>query len=67
MEQHGVVTTEAVEVPLMKLFDDCAMPTPPGPSPFWRAGSIPNIWTDECGFLNPPDSDQYLLGTRRLL
>ena len=38
---------------------DCALPTPPGPTPLWGPGSIPNNWADVCGFLKPPDSDRY--------
>ena len=33
-------------------FADCALPTPPGPTPLWGPGSIPNNWADVCGFLN---------------
>ena len=40
-------------------FADCALPTPPGPTPLWGPGSIPNNWADVCGFLRPPDSDRY--------
>ena len=40
-------------------FADCALPTPPGPTPLWGLGSIPNYWADVCGFLKPPDSDRY--------
>ena len=40
-------------------FADCALPTPPGPTPLWGPGSIPNNWADVCGFLKPPDSDRY--------
>ena len=40
-------------------FADCALPTPPGPTPLWGAGSIPNNWADVCGFLELPDSDRY--------
>ena len=29
-------------------FDDCAVPTPPGPTPLWRLGFIPNMWADVC-------------------
>ena len=38
---------------------DCALPAPPGPTPWWRAGSIPNLWAYACWFLKPPDSDQF--------
>ena len=33
-------------------FPNCALPTPPGPTPLWRPGSIP-------GFLKPPESDPH--------
>ena len=38
---------------------DCALPTPPGLTPLWGPGSIPNNWADVCGFLKPPGSDRY--------
>ena len=37
---------------------DCALPTPPCPTPLWGPGSTPNNWADVCGFLIPPDSDR---------
>ena len=40
-------------------FSDCALLTPPGPTPLWGPGSIPNNWADVCGFLKllaPSDS-----------
>ena len=40
-------------------FADCDLPTPPVPTPSWGPGSIPNNWTDACGFLKPPGSDRY--------
>ena len=40
-------------------FADCALPTPPGPTPLWGPGSIPGCWADVCGFLKPPESDKY--------
>ena len=40
-------------------FADCALPTPLGPTPLRRPGSIPGCWADVCGFLKPPESDQY--------
>ena len=39
-------------------FTDCAWPTPPGRTPLWRPGSIPNNRADVCGFLKPPGSDR---------
>ena len=35
-------------------FTDCALLTPPGPSPLWGPGSIPDNWADVCGFLKQP-------------
>ena len=40
-------------------FTDCDLPTPPGPPPLWGPGSIPDNWTDVCGFCTPPGSDRY--------
>ena len=40
-------------------FADCALPTPPSPTPLCGPGWIPNNWADVCGFLNLPDSDRY--------
>ena len=40
-------------------FADCALPTPPGPTPLWRPGSIPNNWADVCRFLKPPGSQRF--------
>ena len=40
-------------------FVDYALPAPPGPTPLWGPGSIPNNWADVCGFLKPPGSDRY--------
>ena len=28
-------------------FADCALPTPPGPTPLWGRGSIPNDWSNQ--------------------
>ena len=39
-------------------FSDCALPTPPGLTPLWRPGSIPNNWADVCGF-KPPGSQRF--------
>ena len=41
-------------------FTDCALPTPPGSTPLWGPGSIPDNWADLCGFLKPPCSDKFL-------
>ena len=34
-----------------EVFSDCALRTPPGLTPLWSPGSIPNNWADVCGFL----------------
>ena len=40
-------------------FMDSILPTPPGPTPLWRPGSIPDNWADVCGFLKPPCSQRF--------
>ena len=40
-------------------FADCALPTPPGPTPLWGPGSIPNNWADVCGFLKLTGSQRF--------
>ena len=40
-------------------FTDCALPTPPGPTPLWGPRSIPDNWADVCGFLKSPGSDRF--------
>ena len=42
-----------------EIFSDCALPTPPGPTPLWGPRSIPNNWADVCGFLKPPGSQRF--------
>ena len=42
-----------------QVFSDCALPTPPGPTPMWGPGAIPNNWADVCGFLKPPGSRRF--------
>ena len=32
--------------------------TPPGPTPLWGLGSIPDYWADVCGFLKPLGSQR---------
>ena len=39
-------------------FLDSILPTPPGPTPLWGPGSIPDNWADVCGFLKPPGSQR---------
>ena len=48
-----------MSVLLMKYFADCALPTPPGPTPLWGPGSVPNNWVDVGCFLKPPLSQKY--------
>ena len=43
-----------------EVFSDCALPTPPGHTPLWGPGSIPNNWADVCDFLEPPGSQRFL-------
>ena len=38
---------------------DCALLTPPGPTPLWGPGSILDNWADVCGFLKPAGSDRF--------
>ena len=40
-------------------FASCALPTPLGPPPLWRLGSIRDTWADVCGFLKPPGSHRF--------
>ena len=40
-------------------FTDCALPTPPGPTPLWGPGSNPYNWAGVCGFLKPPGSHRF--------
>ena len=42
-----------------EVFADRALPTLPGPTPFWEPGSIPNSWADVCGFLKLPGSQRF--------
>ena len=38
---------------------DCALSSPPGPTPLWGPGSISNNWADVCGFFKPPGSQRF--------
>ena len=40
-------------------FMDSILLTPPGPTPLWGPGSIPDNWADVCGFLKPPGSQRF--------
>ena len=40
-------------------FTDSASLTPPGRTPLWGLGSIPDKWADGCGFLKPPGSHRF--------
>ena len=42
-----------------KAFMDSILPTPPGPTPLWGPGPIPDNWADVCGFLKPPGSQRF--------
>ena len=59
MEQRGGAGNRNNISTIDEALADCALPTPLGPAPLWRPGSIPNNWADVCGFLEPPDSDRY--------
>ena len=38
-------------------FVNTNLPRPPGPSPLWGPGGVPGEWSDVCGFLKPPVSE----------
>ena len=38
-------------------FVNANLPFPPGSSPLWRPGGVPGEWSDVCGFLKPPGSE----------
>ena len=59
MVQPGVVAAVTISVLLMRLLLIVPLPTPPGLTPLWGPGSIPNNWTDVCGFLKPPGSQRF--------
>ena len=40
-------------------FSDRHFLTPPCSTPLFGPVSIPDLWTDVCGFLKPADSDRY--------
>ena len=40
-------------------FTDSALPTPPGRTPLWGPGSIPEHWADVCGFLKSLGSQRF--------
>ena len=42
-----------------EVFSDCALLTPPGTTPLWGPGSIPDSWADVCAFLKPPGSQRF--------
>ena len=44
---------------LDEAFTDCTFPTPPGRTPLWGPGSIPDMWADDCGCLRPPGSRRF--------
>ena len=59
MVQLGVVEAVTISVLLLRLFADCAQPTPLGPTLLWGPGSIPNNCADVCRFLKPPGSQRF--------
>ena len=40
-------------------FMDSILSTPPGPTPLWGPGSIPDKWADVCGFFKAPGSQRF--------
>ena len=58
MVLRGDAVAETTISTIDEAFTDCALPTPPGRTPLWGPGSIPNNWADVCGFLQPPGSDR---------
>ena len=59
MVLRGDAAAETTSSTIDEAFTDCALPTPPGRTPLWGPGSIPDMWADVCGFLKPPGSDRY--------
>ena len=43
---------------LEKAFVDFDLPMPPNPTPLWGPGAVPGTWSDVCGFIKPPDSNE---------
>ena len=41
---------------LEEAFEIARLLVPPGPSPLWCSGGIPDGWTDVCAFVKPPKS-----------
>ena len=39
-------------------FVDCDLLLPPGSTPLWVPGAVPGTWSDVCGFIKPPDSNE---------
>ena len=38
-------------------FANTCLPIPPDPTPLWGPGGVPGEWSDVCGFLKPPGSE----------
>ena len=38
-------------------FVNTNLPLPPGPTPWWMPRGVPGEWSDVCGFLKPPGSE----------
>ena len=54
MKQHGDATTENNMSTIDEAFADCALPTPPGPTPLWRPRSIPTTVLTSVDSSNRP-------------
>ena len=42
---------------VQEAFVGANLPLPPGPTPLWGPGGVPGEWSDVCGFLKPPGSE----------
>ena len=58
-ELPTVVDHDSTNCTIDEVFSDWVLPTPPGPTPLWGPGSIPNNWADFCGFLKHPGSQRF--------
>ena len=59
---HGAAwrrTTSASTLSIIaEAFVHCDLPLPPGPTPLWGPGAVPSTWSDVCGFIQHPDSNE---------
>ena len=58
MVPHGGTAAKTTSSTIDEAFMDSILPTPPGSTPLWGPGSIPDNWADVCGFLKPPGSQR---------